>query len=367
LNSIKKIKILILTPTLQCGGSEKFVSQICNHISTGIFSVCLVVINNAKQFYQVTNPAIEIVDLKKERVLFSIFAIKAAAKNFNPDVIFSTANHLNLYLTIFRKHFKAGTHFIAREASIVSINSKQAKFPALYNLLIKKYYKRFDCIVCQSVYMQQDLVNHYQIATNKTVIIHNAVQEGLSASVQPQKKITERGYKFITIARLSQEKGIKRLIQAVALLSVPFTYYIIGDGSEINTLQKLIDELQLQDKVFLLGEKKEPFTGMEDADLFLFGSYYEGFPNVLLEAGAHGIPVIAFNAPGGIAEIITDNGLLIEDNDIIAFATAINNGLAASFNREKIKETTEKRFSMYNMLAQIQALFMEKKNRNSMN
>jgi glycosyltransferase involved in cell wall biosynthesis len=147
----------------------------------------------------------------------------------------------------------------------------------------------------------------------------------------------------------------------VGLLSVSFKYYIIGDGSKRNELQQLIDSLQLQDKVFLTGEKKLPFSGLEDADLFLMGSYYEGFPNVLLEAGAHGIPVVAFDAPGGIAEIITDNenGLLVEDNDIIAFAAAIKNALAGNFDRDQIIESTKKRFSVSSMMAAMENIFLK--------
>jgi glycosyltransferase involved in cell wall biosynthesis len=359
LENSKKIKLLILLPTLKCGGSEKFVSLVCEHINNALFSVCLVVVNNAEPFYKIKNQAIEIVDLKKNRVLFSLPAIKKAVKHFEPDIIFSNANHLNLYLAIFKNQFSSSIKFIAREASIVSINSKQAKMPELYGGLIKKYYGRFDMIICQSAYMQQDLVKHYHIAADKTMVIHNAAEE-VNTTVQPGIN-SGRVYKFITVARLSEEKGIERLIQSVGLLSIPFAYYIIGEGSKKNDLQKLINELQLGDKVFLTGQKDDPFSGMEDADLFLMGSYYEGFPNVLLEAGARGLPVIAFNAPGGIAEIITanENGLLVEDNDIIAFAAAIKTGLAADFNREKIKETTRRRFSLKNMLTKIQTLFMK--------
>ncbi|MEP7236283.1 MAG: glycosyltransferase [Ferruginibacter sp.] len=357
----KKIRLLILTPSLHCGGSEKFVSMLCNNINTQHFSVCLVVINNANQFYQITNPAIKIIDLKKSRVLFSLFAIKAAVKNFRPDIIFSTANHLNLYLAIFRKSFKPAIKFIAREASIVSINSQQAKMPAIYNRLIKKYYNRFDSIICQSVYMRQDLIAHYNIDADKTTVIYNATQEIFTSPVQQERETTERVYKFITIARLSEEKGIERLIHAVGLLPVPFQYYIIGEGEKREELQKLINELQMQDKIFLTGEKKEPFTGMEDADLFLMGSYYEGFPNVLLEAGAQGIPVIAFNVPGGIAEIIasSENGLLVEDNDIIAFGVAIKTGLDTNFNRNKIIETTKMRFRVNKIIPAIENLFLK--------
>ncbi|MBK6634366.1 MAG: hypothetical protein IPG38_08650 [Chitinophagaceae bacterium] len=66
MNSSKKIKLLIITPSLQCGGSEKFVTMVCSHINTQLFSVCLVVVNNSRPFYTITNPAINIIGLKEQ-------------------------------------------------------------------------------------------------------------------------------------------------------------------------------------------------------------------------------------------------------------------------------------------------------------
>ncbi len=361
MNSNNKIKLLIITPTLQCGGSEKFVSMVCNHIDTNIFEVCLVVVNNKKEFYKIINPAIGVINLHKGRVLFSLSSIKKAVKNFQPDIIFSTANHLNLYLAIFRNHFSRHITFIAREASIVSINSRQAKMPYLYNNLIRAFYKRFDLIICQSDYMQQDLAKHYNIPVAKTKLIYNAVQEPVARPADTIFQTKNGVFKLVTVARLSSEKGIERLIHAAGLLSVPFQYFIIGEGNKRTELQQLINQLHLQENIFLMGEKADPFQGMQDADLFLMGSYYEGFPNAILEAGVHGIPVIAFNVPGGIAEIIieNENGMLIDDNDIIAFAAAVNRALPGNFNRDKIKELTSSRYSVNNMMTQLQKLFLQ--------
>ncbi len=360
MNSSKKIKLLIITPSLQCGGSEKFVTMVCSHINTQLFSVCLVVVNNSRPFYTITDPAINIIGLKKDRVLFSLQAIKKAVNEFDPDIVFSTANHLNLYLAIFRNRLPKKIKFIAREASIVSINSRQAKMPVLYNRLIRKYYHRFDLIICQSAYMQQDLIKNYRIAESKTRVMHNATPEVPVKITQAAGKPADRVHTFITVARLSTEKGIERLVHAVGLLTIPFKYFIIGEGDQRNQLQQLIDELQLQDKIILTGEKPEPFAGLDDAGLLLVGSYYEGFPNVVLEAGARGIPVIAFNVPGGLTEIITaNNGLLVEDNDIIAFASAINTALAAGFNREDIITSTTKRFSVNRLMQDLEKLFLQ--------
>ena len=125
-------------------------------------------------------------------------------------------------------------------------------------------------------------------------------------------------------------------------------------------MQKLIHQLNLQDKIFLPGIKKDPFAGIEDADLLLMGSDYEGSPNVLPEAGVLGIPVIAFNVPGGINEIITDgeNGLLVNNNDEKAFTIAIEKALQINFDRDKITDITKNRFSISAAIAKTEALFL---------
>lgn len=358
MNNESKIKLLIFTPTLRCGGSEKFVSLVCNHINTEKFIVCLVVLNHTDAFYKIENKEIEVIDIKENRVRFSLFKLKKAVSQFRPDIVFSTANHLNIYFAVFRRWFPDAIKFVARESSIVSINSQRATMPRLYNYLVKRYYRRFDMILCQSAYMKQDLVHNYNLPENKTFILHNASEIRSTGRMISPGNNQAGVCKFITVARLSEEKGIERLIHAVGLLSVSFKFYIIGEGGRRGYLQNLINELHLQENIFLMGEKPEPFAGMEDADFFLMGSYYEGFPNALQEAGMLGIPVIAFNAPGGIAEIITEgeNGILVDDNDILDFAAAIKRGLSFDFNRDKIIETTQKRFSVNAMLLKLEDL-----------
>jgi glycosyltransferase involved in cell wall biosynthesis len=350
-----KIKILIFIPSLECGGSEKYVSLLCNNINTEKFTITLAVLNNANQFYAIRNTAITLIDLKITRTLYSFFKIRRIVKEIKPDIIFTNANHLNLYFSIFKNFIEKKITVIARESSIISINSKRANWPFIYNTLIKFFYKRLHCIICQSQYMQQDLINNYGIAKEKTAVINNAVEEEYLVNSDPEKN------KFITVARLSEEKGIDRLIHSVAKLSMPFSYYIIGEGNKREALQHLINSLQLQKKVFLKGKKDKPYAGMEDAGLFLMGSYYEGFPNVLLEAGILGIPAVAFAAPGGINEIIVDgeNGLLVNDSDENGYAIAMENAMAINFNRPQIIANTKSKFSVSPIIKQTEELLIQ--------
>ena len=356
-----KIKILIFTPTLECGGSEKYISLLCDHISKR-FEVTLVVLNNAYPFYTIHNTGIEITDLEVKHVRHSFFKARRIIARKRPDIIYTTANHLNLMFAIFRSFIPGKAKIVARESSIVSINSRRAKSPGLYGWLIKKYYRRLDLIICQSAWMQKDLVVNYGIAENKTIVLHNPVEEMVDAGnedLSSRKKAG--GYKFLTVARLSEEKDITLLVNAVALLPFPYQYHIIGEGEKRKELEELILARGLNEKIFLAGEKQDPYAGMRDADLVLVGSHYEGFPNVVLEAGALGIPVVAFDAPGGIAEIIEDrvNGLLVKERSKEAFSAAVERALYIQFDKRQIIENNRMRYSLRENIAKTELMFMD--------
>ncbi len=314
-------------------------------MDTGRYDVTLAVLNNARPFFQITNPGVKLVDLHIANVRKSLFAILKLAKQIRPSIILTTANHLNLYLAIFKWMFPKNIKIIARESSIVSVNTDRAPLPWLYHWLLRKFYKNIDLIICQSDYMRSDLAKNYKMPAEKMQIIYNAVA---IPEVNTSDKTETSPAKLITVARLSKEKGIDRLIRAVSLLKIPYHFTIVGEGDQRAALQDQINASSLQQHISLAGGNEKPFTIVPNPDLFLMGSYYEGFPNAMLEAVAAGIPVVAFNAPGGIAELLVnnENGFLVPDDDVTAFAAAIEKALDHSFDKEKIKQITAQRFNI---------------------
>jgi glycosyltransferase involved in cell wall biosynthesis len=354
-SSENRIKLLVITPSLRCGGSEKYVSLFCNHIYTQQFDVTLLVLNNSAPFYQITNPAIKIIDLKAASAKAATFSILKTIKKVSPHILYSTANHVNILLMLLRPFFAKRIVTVARESSIISSNIKNAAYPKLLSWATKKYYRYFDCIICQSIFMQEDLVAHYNVPANKTIVINNPVES--TAHIHAQKL---QPVKLITVARLTAAKGIERLIEAVATLKMPYQYFIIGDGELRASLQLHINNLQLQQQIFLVGEKQQPFYGNEDATLYLSGSYYEGFPNAVLEAQALGIPVVTFNMPGGISEIINnDNGAYAADDSATAFAAAIQKALHTNFDRAAIATHTAARFNIDSIIKETSHLLQQ--------
>ncbi len=87
----------------------------------------------------------------------------------------------------------------------------------------------------------------------------------------------------------------------------------------------LRSKLQLNNYVHFLGWKNNIYSYLKSADIFVFSSFYEGFPNVILEAMKCGLPIIATNSPFGVEEIISHNkfGILVDVGDVTQMCKAL--------------------------------------------
>ena len=138
-----------------------------------------------------------------------------------------------------------------------------------------------------------------------------------------------------------------------------FVFEIIGEGSEKDNLVALSESLGIKNKVRFWGELDNPFPIVGAADVFLFGSHFEGFPNVLIEAGACGTPVVAFDCQGGINEIVEDgvNGYVVANDDFDGFEKALQKIVEKPLNRREIAKKTEQKFDISLIIKKIRSRF----------
>lgn len=149
------------------------------------------------------------------------------------------------------------------------------------------------------------------IEQDKIEVLFNPIEMEKVSELSNEKMPIEyaEGY-LVQVARLDK---IKRHIDLIAIFSrlvksgIREKLLIIGDGPEYINLEKLIKELELQDRCFLLGEVGNPYPYIKNAKLFLHTSEREGLPTVLLESMILNTPVVAMNCPTGPREIL-DNG-----------------------------------------------------------
>lgn len=128
-------------------------------------------------------------------------------------------------------------------------------------------------------------------------------------------------FTIICVSRVTPRKGVRFLIQAFKILSGRYTHarlLIVGDGNEKKSLEDLVQALGMNDKVEFAGPipHEKILAYYQKANVFVLPSLNEGMSNVMLEALACGLPIVATDT-GGTKELLTDgvNGLVVRMRD----------------------------------------------------
>lgn len=149
-------------------------------------------------------------------------------------------------------------------------------------------------------------------------------------------------------SRVTERKGLKYLIEAVAMLAPKYSEIrlkIMGEGSARPNLETLVKERGIAERVVFLGRipREETAPYYQEASLFVLPSLNEGMSNAMLEALASGLPIIA-TPTGGTAELVEEgkNGMVIPEKSAEAIATAIekflqDKDLATTYGAESRK------------------------------
>lgn len=355
-----KKKIVFVLPDITSGGAERVMSFVAQNVSKEKFNVSLWAAGFEKNTkYKLEG--INIIYFNKERILSAIPSFYKALRKRKPDIVISSIGHVNTVMGLLSVFFPK-TKFIGRESNVISVRSNYTnknekrifnKFP-----LAKISYKFLDIILCQSKDMFKDMKLVYNMPDRKLRIINNPISDGFRYEAREieKQKIT----KFVTVARLKKQKGHERIIHILSKLDFPYEYTIIGDGPEKDNVFDLIEKYGIKDNINHIPYTDKVAEYLKESDFFLQGSYVEGFPNSLIESCSIGTPVIAFDAPGGLNEIIENgiNGFICKDED--EFISNLNKAVNyIQWNHEKVSESVNVKFNKEKILKEYENLFLE--------
>jgi N-acetylgalactosamine-N,N'-diacetylbacillosaminyl-diphospho-undecaprenol 4-alpha-N-acetylgalactosaminyltransferase len=170
--------------------------------------------------------------------------------------------------------------------------------------LVKWLYPKADLIISNAKASANDLIDNFGTQKQRTKTIYNPIDINEINTIQKKEGFFDSNFiNAVSIGRLVKEKNHTFLIDAV----LPFKnlrLYIFGEGVQRPELEKKMVKLGLENRVFLMGFESNPFQYLKTADLFLFGSLNEGFPNVLMEAMCCGLPIISTNCKSGPDEML---------------------------------------------------------------
>ncbi|MDD4436552.1 MAG: glycosyltransferase [Tissierellia bacterium] len=175
-------------------------------------------------------------------------------------------------------------------------------------------YLRANAVIVQC----SNFINFNRLFSKKTSVIPNPI---MRPKFRQNRDFHNDNIKIVSIGRLAKVKQFNLMIHAFAKINkkIPNTeLYIYGDGDERPSLEKLIHQLSLQNKVFLPGRTTEVYDVLHNNDIYLMTSKQEGFPNALCEAMVAGLPVVAFECHEGLRDIVDhgQNGFLVPPDDI---------------------------------------------------
>lgn len=176
------------------------------------------------------------------------------------------------------------------------------------------------------------LVNKCGLDESKITTIYNTINaENINNEIDKTLVRLKTEDKFVVaqISRLVDYKGIYdflNIARSVSKEESNIKFVLIGDGEEKENISYFIEKNEMNDVVFILGNKNNVINQLKYIDLVLLCSYIEGLPLTPLEAFSQGVPVVATNIPGTNEEIENGvNGYLVEMKDINGFKEKIMN------------------------------------------
>lgn len=358
---MKKVSILIYS--LAGGGAERVVSILLKELKE--FDVTLVLMSDKIDYEIPKNSKIVYLEKSnpkesgiKKLLKLPLLALKYEKflKENEIDISLSFMNRPN-YINILSKLFGSKVKTIISERANPSLQYSYKNLLSKINkFLIKNLYPKADLIIANSNGNRIDLINNFAIKSNFIKTMHNPfdlekIEKLSSESVEFDfSKLT-----FITIGRLDIGKNHEMMIKAFAKVETNANLIILGEGELREKLLTLIKELNMKEKIFLMGFDSNPYKYLSKSDVFLFSSSHEGFPNVLVEALACGLPTISTDcnreilAPNSEVDYqlldkieLSDYGILTPVKNELLFKEAIEKLLDKEL-RDKYKSLSKKR------------------------
>lgn len=334
-------KICFLTSSIYTlGGIQRIVSELANGLYNNydITVVCWEKAKKNNQYNYKLNPNIKVKLIDNnliyiEQIIFlPLRAIRYIIRKLGVNNKIS--NKLLRYdYKVFRKiklinHFKREKYdYVLAEGLAIGIFLSRIK-NQIPSKIFSCWHSSYHNYVME--YNEEDIV--YSLKNTETIVLSkydlDLIKEKYNIDVKclynfiSSKKVVKSKLidkNFLTVGRYDKVKGYDRLIKMFNQLDFDdWNLIMVGEGPERKKLQSLIDDLNLNDRVKLVGGTNNVKEYYQKASVFLMTSYEEGFPMVILESMKYGLPIIAFDIPV-LHEILPDGNCIVKQGDYKAY------------------------------------------------
>jgi glycosyltransferase involved in cell wall biosynthesis len=312
------MKIIYIITKSEWGGAQVHLYDLVKHAIKNNNKCTVIVGDEGELTDRLRNLGVKIViisslvrEISPLKDMKCIYRMVEVLKNENPDLIHLHSSKAGLVGRIAAKIAKFPVIFTAHGWSFTEgISINKVKIFLIIERLAAKITNK---IICVSEFDRQLALNNKVGSHMSLVTIHNGV-EYKETKHQIKENIIP---KLIMVARFSSQKDYETLTLALSKIKGEFEIQYVGEGELLTDIKDLVLEKKLGEKVKFLGMRKDVNMLLEQSNIFVLVSNYEGLPISIIEAMAAKLPVIATNV-GGVNELIEDNknGFLINRKDV---------------------------------------------------
>lgn len=339
----ERIRIAFFHPHLDSGGVERVIQNLLIHLDRDKFQPCLILSRRRGSLLATIPDDVTIHDLEGRSAKFSVLTLAGLLNTLRPDVLYSGTNASNLAVMFAAPLLRFPVAILVSEHTPPSLYLQKAKWRRLRVALMKRLYPRAAKVAVPLAAVGEELRTVLGRPDLRLAVLANPVLPpdfADLAAAEPAFPLPAQDTPLlVTSGRLNREKGFDVVLRALAQVGGgPGAPHLIvqGTGPERQALQDLARDLGLSGRVTFAGFVENPYAILKRAALVVQASRREGFGNVLIEAMAAGVPVVATDCPVGPRVILQGGraGMLVPPDDPAALAAAIRQvlgdpGLAA--------------------------------------
>ncbi|MEK6302025.1 MAG: glycosyltransferase family 4 protein [Acidobacteriota bacterium] len=336
------MRLTLVIHSLQGGGAERVMTTLANSWAAASLQVTLLTFaDSAMPLFYELDSRVDHISLNiaghstnkfaaAAKNLHRVYRLRQAIRASHPDAVLSFMDNTNVLTLLATRSL--GVRVVVAGRSDPKMNDSGP----IWSLLRRLTYPHADALVVQST----GAFNYFSPRVqSRTCIIPNPVL----APVENAGTAIRASYRPLVLAmgRMVEAKGFDLLLQAFAQVKDAHPEWrlaILGDGPLFSEMERLRNTLGLTDRVLLPGRVKNTQAYLNDADLFVMSSRYEGFPNALCEAMATGVAAISTDCPSGPREIIRNgvDGLLVPPESVGALATSMDQLMSNELERKRL-------------------------------
>lgn len=313
------MKILQVINSMATGGAEKLLlDTIPKYIEKGIVMDILVLNGTEHPFYNElkNNPSIQLIALGKSSVYnpFLIFKIIKFLKNY--DFI-----HVHLFPSLYWVALAKWISFSKVKLIYTEHSTSNRRMKYWFLKIIDRFiYSRYNKIIGITDNVKSQLKKQLQFSDEKFIIIENGIdltkiEDALKYDLTELNLNLPVDVKLlIQVSSFQFPKDQKTVIKSLQHLPQNVHLLLVGQGVMLDQSKKLVEELQLKDRVHFLGLRMDVARLLKTSDILILSSQYEGLSLSSIEALASGRPFVASNVPG-LKEIISGAGVMFPFQD----------------------------------------------------